>query len=89
MLAFRSFLVSQRLLQLNYLPLIDVDLATFVMIIYYAIRSKSQYGMPHLIKRVLEDTTIYFFVMALCHLVLALFAIFAKVVASIFSRIYV
>lgn len=52
---------------------------TSVMIVYYAIRSKSQYGMPHIIKTVVEDTTIYFFVMALCYLVLALFVIFAKV----------
>lgn len=56
------------------------------MIVYYAIRSKSLYGMPHIIKTVLEDTTIYFSVMALCHLVLALFVIFAKVLALMFSR---
>ena len=57
-----------------------VDLATFVTIFHYAIRSKSQYGMPSIIKTVLEDTSIYFFVMALCHSVLVLFLIFAKVV---------
>jgi len=54
------------------------DLATFAMIVHYAIRSKSQYGMSHIIKRILEDTTIYFFVMAMCHLVLVLFVILEK-----------
>jgi len=47
--------------------LINVDLATFAMIVYYAMRSKSQYGMPHIIKTVLKDATVYFFVMAMCH----------------------
>ena len=61
------------------LILMNVDLATFAMIVYYAMRSKSQYGMPHIIKTVLKDTTVYFFVMAMCHSVLALFVIFAKV----------
>jgi hypothetical protein len=59
------------------------------MIVYYAILSKSQYGMPRIIRRVLEDTTVYFFVMAMCHSVLALFVIFAKVVALTFLRVCV
>jgi len=54
------------------------DLATFFAIFYYAIRSKSQYGMPYIIRTVLEDTTVYSFVMTLCHLSLVLFVIFAK-----------
>jgi len=54
------------------------DLATFIMIFYYAARSKSRYGMPSIVKTVLEDATIHFIVMALCHLVLALTVIFAK-----------
>jgi len=66
--------------------LINVDLATFAMIVYYAMRSKSQYGMPHIIKAVLKDTTVYFFVMAMCHSVLALFVIFAKVVTLPFPK---
>lgn len=56
------------------------------MIVYYALRSKSQYGMPHIIRAVLKDTTVYFFVMAMCHTVLALFIIFAKVVTLPFTR---
>lgn len=69
--------------------LISADLATFAMIVYYAMRSKSQYGMPHIIKTVLEDATVYFFVMAMCHSVLALFVIFAKVVRLTFPRMCV
>jgi hypothetical protein len=71
----------------NFIPnlsgplLINVDLATFVMIVYYAVRSKSRYGMPRIIKTVLEDTTVYFFVMAMCHLCLILSVLLAKVVA--------
>ena len=56
------------------------------MIVYYAIRSKSQYGMPQIIKTVLEDTTVYSLVMAMCHLVLVLFVIYAKVVVLKFPR---
>ncbi|KAF9792268.1 hypothetical protein BJ322DRAFT_1028101 [Thelephora terrestris] len=54
------------------------DLATLATIVYYAIRSKSQYGMPHIIRTILEDTTMYSFVMAMCNLVLVLFVVFAK-----------
>jgi len=54
------------------------DLVTFITIVYYAIRSKSQYGMPYIIKTILEDTTMYSFAMALCNLALVLFVIFAK-----------
>jgi len=39
-----------------------------------------------IVKTVLEDATIYFIVMALCHLVLALTVIFAKVVVLTFPR---
>lgn len=54
------------------------DIATSATIVYYAVRSKSQYGMPHIIKTVLEDTAMYSFIMALCHLMLILFVILAK-----------
>lgn len=64
------------------------DLSILAMIVYYAIRSKSQYGMPYIIRTILEDTTVYSLVMAVCHLVLILFVIFAKVVA-LTSRGYV
>lgn len=69
--------------------LIGVDLATFVMIVYYAIHSKSRYGMPYIVKGVLEDATIYFIVVAVCHLGLALSVIFAKVMVLSFPRICV
>jgi len=87
--ALRSYLVSPLRAQNPTRPtLINVDLATFAMIVYYAMHSKSQYGMPHIIKTVLRDTTVYFFVMAMCHSVLALFVIFAKVVTLPFLRAY-
>lgn len=66
--------------------LIDVDLAMFAMIAYYAISSKSRYGMPDIVKTIFKDTTFHFFVMALCHVVLALSVIFAKVVVLSFLR---
>jgi hypothetical protein len=78
MLAFQSFLVSECDVQ-NISLLTGVDLATLATIVYYAIRSKSQYGMPHIIRTILEDTTMYSFVMAMCNLVLVLFVVFAKV----------
>lgn len=43
---------------------------SFIMVVYCVIRSKSRYGMPCIVKKVLEDTTIYFIVMAVCHSVL-------------------
>ena len=86
-MALRSFLVSEHGVQSLSL-LIDVDLATLITIVYYAMRSKSQYGMPYIIKTVLEDTTMYSFAMALCNLVLVLFVIFAKVVVPTFPQVY-
>jgi succinate dehydrogenase hydrophobic anchor subunit len=88
MLAFRSFLVGKCYHQ-NRSCLTDLDLATFLTIFYYAVRYKSQYGMPYIIKTVLEDTTIYSFVMALCHLVLVLFVILAKVMVFPFPNVRV
>lgn len=41
------------------------------MVVYCAVRSKSRYGMPCIVKRVLEDAAIYVIVMVVCHLVLA------------------
>jgi hypothetical protein len=86
-LASRSSLVSQCQVKDRAL-LIDTDLTTFVTVVYYATRSKSQYGMPYIFKTVLEDTTVYSFVMAVCHLVLALFVIFAKVVVLAFPKTF-
>ena len=42
--------------------------------------------MPRIIKTVLEDTTVYFFVMAMCHLCLILSVLLAKVVAPRISE---
>ena len=69
--------------------LTDIDLTMFAMIAYYAISSKSQYGMPDVVETIFKDTTLHFFIMALCHVVLALSVIFAKVVAPSFLRMWV
>lgn len=64
------------------------DLITFICIVAFAFRIKAKHGqlrMTRLLRTILQDSFLYFFVMAAFHVGIAFFTFFITVILSISS----
>ena len=61
----------------------STDLVTFVCIIVFVLKLKAKHGRPHmsrLMRTILQDGVMYFFVMATFHIAIAFFTFFIPVI---------